>query len=165
VVNDSVSVRDAQLFEAAYAALSRFAGAVRPPGVDPDDLVQEAVARTLAVRTLESLDDPVAYLRTAIVRVASNVTRGRRRSLVRMERIGPPDSEIVDPYPSDLADLMRVSPRARAVLFLVYVEDQPYRYAASVLGCSEDAARAVASRAIRQLRRALQVELEGGDAR
>ena len=140
-MSDSVGSRDARLFELVYPTLSRFAGAVRPSGVDPDDLVQEALARTLAVRSLDSLDDPAAYLRTAVVRVASNLARGRRRSRDRTERMGPPAGEIVDLYPSDLADLMRVSPRARAVLFLVYIEDQPYRNAASILGCTEDAAR------------------------
>jgi len=164
-VNNSVSSRDTRLFESIYPALSRFAGAVRPSGVDPDDLVQEALARTLAARSLDSLDDPVAYLRTAIVRVASNLARGRRRHRDRTVRIGTTAGAIADRYPSDLADLMRVSPRARAVLFLVYIEDQPYRHAASILGCTEDAARAVASRAIRQLRRELRAELEMGDPR
>ena len=164
-MNDSAGAGDAQVFESAYPTLRRFAAAVRPWGVDADDLVQEALARTLAVRSLDSLDDPVAYLRTVIVRVASNWARGRRRSRGRVERFGPPASDVADRYPSDLADLMRVSPRARAVLFLVHVEDQPYRQAASIVGCTEDAARAVASRAIRQLRRELQAELELGDPR
>jgi RNA polymerase sigma factor (sigma-70 family) len=163
VVGSSVTPRDAQLFEAAYPALRRFAGAVRPPGVDADDLVQEALARTLAVRTLESLDDPGAYLRTAIVRVAANLARGRRRALDRSIRIGPPAVESADEHASDLADLMRVSPRARAVLFLVHIEGRPYKDAASLLGCSEDAARAIASRALRQLRRELLTELEVGE--
>ena len=161
----SGALDDTGWFDAAYPSLSRFAGAVRPVGVDPDDLVQEALARTLATRSFDSLDDPIADLRTAIVRIASNIARGRRRDRDRVARLGRRADELVELYPSDLADLMRVSPRARAVLFLVYIEDRPYRDAASILGCSENAARAVASRAIRQLRRELQSELDVGDTR
>jgi RNA polymerase sigma factor (sigma-70 family) len=161
-VSTSGATRDPELFTAMYAALRRFAGAVRPVGMDADDLVQEALARTLAVRSLESLDDPEAYLRTAIVRVASNASRGRRRRVEREQRAGARE-EVADVYPSDLDDLLRVSPRARAVLFLVCVEHRSYREVATALGCSEAAARAIASRAARQLRRELREEVETGE--
>jgi DNA-directed RNA polymerase specialized sigma24 family protein len=68
-------------------------------------------------------------------------------------------------YPSDLDDLMRVSPRARAVLFLVCVEHRSYREVAAALDCTESAARAIASRAARQLRRELREEIETGEHR
>jgi RNA polymerase sigma-70 factor, ECF subfamily len=154
---------DGLLFEQLYPALRRFAGAIRPPGVDADDLVQEALARTLSARSLQSLDDPLAYLRTAIVRVASNERRGVRRREARHARVGLPSDSVADSYPSDLGDLVRVPPRARAVLFLTILEDQSYREAAAIVGCSETAARTMASRALRDLRRAVTTdELSGG---
>ena len=151
-------------FAALYPALRRFAAVVRPPEVDADDLVQEALTRTLAKHPLSQLDDPAAYLRTAIVRLASNHRRslGRRgRALAWMDR-GESDAPT---YPSDLDDLRRLAPEERAVLFLVIVEGRPYRDAAAILSCSEPAARARASRALKRLRIELAAEhQENGDA-
>ncbi len=146
---------DRDVFATIYPALRRFASSVRPPGVDPDDLVQEALARTIATRSLASLDNPLGYLRTSVLRVAMNQTRERRRRLARAIRLGPPPERTDDQYPSDLAELLRLSPRARAVLFLTVVEGCSYREAAEIVGCSEPAARATASRALRALKTAL----------
>jgi DNA-directed RNA polymerase specialized sigma24 family protein len=147
----TVPTNDGEVFETLYPGLCRFAAAVRPVGVDPEDLVQEALARTLAVRSLTSLDEPQAYLRTAMIRIAANLSRGARRSHARLTR---QDVASVAPnsYPSDLADLMRVGPRARAILYLTIVEDEPYRTAAAIVGCSEPAARALARSASRARR-------------
>ena len=136
---------------ALYPALHRFAGAVGPLEVDPDDLVQEAFVRVLRAGRLEGVENPGAYLRRTIVHLAANHRRGlgrRRRALSRLETA--PDASAV--YPSDLADLLRLAPEDRAVLYLVHVEQQPYAEAAATLGCSEEAARARASRARRRLR-------------
>ena len=154
---------DGALFEALYPSLRRFAGAIRPAGVEADDLVQEALARTLATRSLASIEEPAAYLRTAMVRVASNFARGARRSDARLRRAAPP-SDVVDVYPSDLDDLMRASPRARAVLFLTVIENHSYRDAAEMVGCSEAAARQAASRALRALRTEMRAETRPGEA-
>ena len=147
---------DAGIFATLYPALVRFAGAVRPIGMDAEDLVQEALARTLATRPLHSIDDPQAYLRTAMIRIAANQVRGLRRLRARSARADRVAS-ISDAYPSDLDDLLRVGSRARAVLYLTIVERESYRTAAALLGCSEPAARALASRALR----ALHLELDG----
>jgi RNA polymerase sigma factor (sigma-70 family) len=155
---------DGELFSALYPAVRRFAGAVRPVGVDADDLVQEAVARTLAVRSLGDLDDPLAYLRTAVLRVAMNARRSKRRSDSRVARAGVSAAERSDDYPSDLADLWRVPAKARAVLFLTVVEASSYREAAEIIGCSENAARQMAVRALRILRLGVDADLRAGDA-
>jgi DNA-directed RNA polymerase specialized sigma24 family protein len=154
-----VPLDDVAVFERLYPGLCRFAAVVHPPGVDPEDLVQEALARTHAVRPLSSIELPQAYLRTAIVRVAANLARGSRRARIRMARVHDL-APSTDDYPSDLGDLMRVVPRARAVLYLTVVEGEPYRTAAAVVGCSEVAARALASRALRALQQTLTEELE-----
>jgi len=154
---------DVDVFQALYPGLCRFAAAVRPVGIDPEDLVQEALARTLAVRSLSSIDAPQAYLRTAMIRIAANQSRTARRANARAARQGTAN-DAVDTYPSDLDDLLRVEPRARAVLYLTIVEGEPYRTAADIVGCSEDAARALASRALRALKVTLVDELEPKDA-
>jgi DNA-directed RNA polymerase specialized sigma24 family protein len=150
---------DGELFAGMYAGLLRFAAAVRPVGIDPEDLVQEALARALAIRPLSELDEPATYLRTAMVHIASNLQRGRRRSNVRLARVDI-KSDTVDGYPSDLADLLRVAPRARAILYLTVIEGEQYRTAAALVGCSEAAARAIASRALRDLQHQLADELD-----
>jgi RNA polymerase sigma factor (sigma-70 family) len=154
---------DGARFAELYPSLRQFAAAIRPPGIDPDDLLQEALARTLATRSLSSVEAPQAYLRTAMIRIASNLARGSRRTDARLQRHGAPD-DVVDVYPSDLDDLMRTPPRARAVLFMTIVENYSYREAGEAVGCSEAAARQLASRALRALRAELRAEVQPGGA-
>ena len=70
---------DDAVFEHLYPGLRRWAAATGPADVDPDDLIQEAVARTLRHHALCDLDDPGAYLRRAIVNLAANHRRGLAR--------------------------------------------------------------------------------------
>jgi RNA polymerase sigma factor (sigma-70 family) len=139
-------------FVSLYPQLRRFACAIRTTAIEPDDLLQEALARTLTVRTLESLDDPVAYLRTAMIRIASNMSRSKRRREARerrFERVGAS----IDEYPSDVVELMQVPVKVRAVIYLTAVEGQSFREAGELVGCSEQAARAIAMRGLKDLRR------------
>jgi RNA polymerase sigma-70 factor (ECF subfamily) len=152
------SVGDDALFEALYPTLRRFAAATGPMEVDPDDLVQEAVARTLRHHTLSELDDAGAYLRRTIVNLASNHRRGLARWRAALPRMARGDDDALAPeYASDLADLMRLPPQTRALLYLVEVEGCSYADAAAALDLTEEAARARASRARRRLR----VDIEG----
>jgi DNA-directed RNA polymerase specialized sigma24 family protein len=128
-----------------------------PATPDPDDLVQEALARTLRRHRLSDLDAPGAYLRTVVVNVAAS--EGRRRTSQRRawtDAVKPAGS--VETMPSDLADLERLSPLDRAVLYLVHVEGYPHKEAAELLGISEQASRSRSSRATSQLRRELAAE-------
>lgn len=145
------SERDERLFAQLYVPLRRFAAVVKPPEVDADDLVQEALLRTLAIRPLCEYEDPAAYLRRCIVNLASNQRRwlgGRRRAVARLTRASYEHAT----YPSDLHELLRLKPLDRAVLYLAVVEGRGYAEVAEVLGCSETAARARVSRALRRLR-------------
>jgi RNA polymerase sigma factor (sigma-70 family) len=147
--------RDERLFAQLYAPLRRFAAVVKPPEVDADDLVQEALLRTLAIRPLCEYEDPASYLRRTIVNLASNERRwlGRRRRA--LARLGSASYEHAA-YPSDLQELLRLKPLDRAALYLVVVEGRSYNEVADMLGNSEIAVRARVSRALRRLR----VELE-----
>ncbi len=156
---------DGEIFAELYPSLRRFAAVIRPVEEDADDLVQDALVRTLSVRRLADLDDPGAYMRKAILRIASNHRRrlGRRRRWLMMTEALVRTSYSPE-YPSALDDLRRLDSRERAVLYLSVVEGRNYREIASVLGCSEEAARARASRAIRRLRTALHDEQPTDDA-
>jgi DNA-directed RNA polymerase specialized sigma24 family protein len=82
---------------------------------------------------------------------------GRRR--VALRRYAASTTAAAMPgYPSDLADLYRLSPRERAALYLHEVEGYRFSEIASMLGCSEAAAKKASSRA----RRRLAVELSAG---
>jgi RNA polymerase sigma-70 factor (ECF subfamily) len=146
---------EAELLRSLYPGLRRLAGACGPIDVEPEDLVQEAVTRALRRGPLTNLDDPGAYLRRAIINLASNRRRGLHRWHLALRRHGAAVPE-TDGYPSDLSELLRLAPLDRAILFLVDVEDASYADAARSLGCSEDAARQRASRARRRLRELLE---------
>jgi DNA-directed RNA polymerase specialized sigma24 family protein len=150
--------RDDGLFAELYPSLRRLAAVVRPPEEDADDLVQEALVRALAVRPLAEFDDAGAYLRTTIIRLASNHRRrlGRQRRAYQRALGG---GEHHSDYPSDLDDLRRLGVHDRAVLYLALVEGRPYWEIANALGSSETAVRARASRALRRLRSDLEAEI------
>ena len=59
-----------------------------------------------------------------------------------------------------LTDLLRLDSTSRALLFLVEVEGHGYADAGALLGLSEEAARARAFRARRQLRLQLREEIQ-----
>jgi RNA polymerase sigma-70 factor (ECF subfamily) len=149
---------EAELFRRLYPSLRVFAAAVRPPEIDADDLVQEAVARTLGRHGLLELRDPGAYLRRAIVNLASNQRRRFVHARAALSSRGP-SAEQRDTYPSDVAELLQLAPADRAVLFLVHLEGLSFRDAAAVLGCGEDTARQRAQRARRRLREVLEDDL------
>jgi RNA polymerase sigma-70 factor (ECF subfamily) len=151
-------VDDEATFAALYPRLRRLAAVAAPLEIDPDDLVQDALVRVLRRGPLSALDDPGAYLSKVIVNLASNSRRGLGRRRRAWSRHGAPTDE-VPAYPSDLAELERLGPDERALLFLVDVEGWGYADVAPVLGCTEDAARQRASRARRRLRADL-----GGEA-
>lgn len=143
-----------------YASLRRFAAVTGPPETDPDDLVQEALFRTLRAVGLAELQDPEAYIRRVIVNLSSNDRRSRgrtRRGLDRLMAAVPADGRR-DDYPSDLADLWALAPRARAVLYLSEVERVPHAEIATSLGITESQSRKLASTARRRLREHIEDE-------
>lgn len=150
--------QESRIFAELYPSLRRFAAVVGPIETDPDDLVQEAVTRTLRHHRLDELEQPAAYLRRAIVNLASNERRSfarRRRLLTRLAN-GPTTSS--DDYPSDLHELRHVPPHERAALYLSEVEGYRYGEIAEALGCTEAAARKRAMRGRRRLGAALAEE-------
>ena len=158
----SQMAEESQLFEELYQPLRRFAAVVAPNEMDPDDLLQEAVARVLRSHRLTDLDEPGPYLRRTMVNLAANQVRHfirTRRALSRLVAGGLPGG---DEYPSDLSDLMELPPRERAVLYLSEVEGYRYAEIGRMLDCSEAAARKRALRARRRLHAILVGEVANG---
>ena len=153
---------ESSIFAELYPPLRRFAAVVGPLEVDPDDLVQEAVVRTLRHHRLDELDHPGAYLRRTIVHLASNERRGfatRRRA---MARLAPDATARRDEYPSDIADLSAIPPQERAALYLSEIEGHHYDEIGRLLDCSEAAARKRAMRARRRLADTITEEVRHG---
>lgn len=158
-----LETRERELIEELYPALRRFASTVRLPGTDGNDLVQEALLRALNKGRLTDLDHPAAYVRTIIYHLAIDQARSQTRRRRALARLGPPEPR-VPTYSWDLEELRRVSPKARAVLFLHTIEGRPYDEIASLLGCSQVSARVAVSRGRRQLERLFAEEVHDGTA-
>ena len=73
---------DEDLFVAIYPVVRQIAAAVAPPGTDADDLIQDALVRTLARGSLSDLEYPIAYLARAVLNLALKARRGYHRTCV-----------------------------------------------------------------------------------
>ena len=148
---------DGEIFASLYPSLRRYAAVIGSLSDDPDDLVQEAVARTLATTSLVQLSSPGAYLRRTISNLIINGARSdtKRRSRDHMV-LG--DGEWRDSYPSDLDALERLGPIERGAVFLADVEGRPFGEVARILGCTPVAARLRAARGRRRLRQSIEAE-------
>lgn len=153
---------ESRLFAELYTSLRRFAAVVGPIEVDPDDLLQEAVARVLRRHRLTDLDQPGAYLKKTMVNLASNHRRSMARERRALFRFGASAHSGKDAYPSDVNELLGLSPGERAVLYLSEVEGYRYAEIGRMLGCSEAAARKRAMRGRRRLYSQLAGEVTDG---
>jgi RNA polymerase sigma-70 factor (sigma-E family) len=148
-----------------------------------EDLVQEVLGRAfLRWRRMAEVEQPDAYLRTAIVREYLSWRRRRASGEALLGTVPEPaESTADDRGAARLADrdemwsLLGTLPRRqRAVLVLRYYEDLPDTRIAEVLGCRTGTVRVHASRGLSHLRRLLEpsrssavtpsaAELIGGD--
>lgn len=150
---------DVDFIESSYDGLRRFAAVVAPWDVDPDDVLHSTLVKVLRKRSLSSLDDPLAYLRRSIVNQVNSELRkrGTRRSV--LARLAGSDVD-ADHYPSDLADLERLQPVDRAILFLHDVEGFDFAEVADFVGMNAGRVRMRASRARSRLRDLLREETD-----
>jgi DNA-directed RNA polymerase specialized sigma24 family protein len=152
---------DEELLRRIYPSLRRLAAVVGGGEIEPEDLLQEAVARALRLGSLSALEEPAAYLSRTIVNLASNSRRRFARRRWALSRMGAAFSAGSGPiaYPSDLSDLERLAPRERGAIYLHDVEGHPFEEVAALLGCSPDAARQSASRGRQRLRKLLKEDM------
>lgn len=144
---------DAQIVTELYSPLRRFAAVAAPWDVEPDDVLHGALSRVLRSRSLQELDNPVAYLRRAIVNEVNSELRRRQTARKTMRRLSTTEDQASTPtYPSDVADLMRLSPTERAVLYLHDIEGRRFDEVAQMVGITAANARKTASRARRRLK-------------
>jgi DNA-directed RNA polymerase specialized sigma24 family protein len=147
---------EGELITSLYPFLRRIAAVAGSFDVEPDDLVQEALVRALRKGPISDLDNPLGFLRKTIVNLASNQRRSLSRKRKALGRLSMEEGWLPS-YPADIGAILDLPPRQRALLYLVEVEDVPYAEAAEQLGMTTVAARAMANRARRRARSALEV--------
>ena len=152
----SIDEQERELITSLYPSLRRIAAVAGSFDIEPDDLVQEALMRTLRKGPLTNLDNPLAFLRKTIVNLAANQRRSLSRKRKALRRLSFEESKWPS-YPADIEAILDLSPRQRAILYLVEVEDAPYAEAAEQLGMTTEAARMMANRARKRARAALEV--------
>lgn len=123
-----------------------------------DDLVADAIARTLPQWRKGSIDEPGAYVRRAMVNLASRRWRrlalGRRKDHAAADwfRHTPETGEVLAERDRTLRAVMNLPVRRRAIVLLRFYEDLPLAEIASVLGVAEGTVKSQLSRSLEQLR-------------
>jgi RNA polymerase sigma-70 factor (ECF subfamily) len=147
-----------------YPSLHRFAAVVASADLDPDDLVQEALLRALRRGPLTDLAYPAAYLRKCMVNLAKDGRRGLGRRRRALEVLAATSGAYVQHYPSDVAELLELPAKTRAILYLKELEGRSFAEIADLLGSSETSVRSAASRGRRRLRRLVSEEVRDATA-
>jgi RNA polymerase sigma-70 factor (sigma-E family) len=148
-LRDFVRVRYLDLLRMAYLLAGSWPGA--------EDLVQSVLVKVMG--RWSRIDDPMAYLRRAMVNQQASVWY-RLRAEVLTPRL--PERSVTGDVSEETAqrdELMRalakLPPRTRAVVVLRYWEDLSEAETAEILGCSVGAVKSQGSRGLAQLRIAL----------
>jgi RNA polymerase sigma-70 factor (sigma-E family) len=121
-----------------------------------EDLVQTCLLRAMA--RWRRIDDPLSYLRRAMVNQRVSRWRQLRREVLRADPPDAPSADDTGPLAQRaavLAALAALPARMRAVLVLRYWEDLTEAATADLLGCSIGTVKSQASRGLARLRVAL----------
>ena len=150
----------------ALPGLLRFGHVLTGDPKTAEDLVQEALARTLRRWRSVRQDNAAAYVRRVMVN--THINRWRRWE-ARVQLGEVPDSVADDPSLRRSEDwdllrraLSRLPVRQRTVLVLRYYEDLSEAAIAELMGCRPGTVKSQASRALAALRPLLQPELVPG---
>jgi RNA polymerase sigma-70 factor (sigma-E family) len=146
-------------------ALLRFGHVLTGNPQEAEDLVQEALAKSLRRWRRVRADNPVAYTRRIMIN--THLTRWRRwGARVRLGDVPEAATDDVGLQRGEDWDALRralalVPLRQRAVLVLRYLEDLPDATIATLLGCSPGTVRSHAARGLAALRPLLTAETTG----
>jgi RNA polymerase sigma factor (sigma-70 family) len=150
-----VDVRDEELYEQHAAELIRFATTLVGPS-HAEDVVANAVIRSMASRAWPTVAAPRAYLFRAVLNEARSVGRSDRRRIRREQTVAHHETEDAATISVEVRDAMaRLSLRERSVLYLSYWHELPIAEVATTLGLS----RRSTERALTDARRNLEERL------
>lgn len=140
-----------------YLDLLRMARLLTNSWPAAEDLVQTVLLK--AMRRWSRIDDPMAYLRRAMVHQQSSLWRRLRPERLSDQVPDRPErgdlSETVARRDELFRALAQLAPRTRAVLVLRYWEDLSEVETAEILGCSVGTVKSLGSRGLAQLRSVL----------
>jgi RNA polymerase sigma factor (sigma-70 family) len=136
-----------------YTRVLPLARVAAPSGVDGVDVLQEALARTLARHpNFRGVRDPVAYLSRSVVNVARSWSRSASREQARKERLGH-DQRASHSDGDDVDALLdALPPSQRLCLYLRFVEDLSVDQVALAMGCSAGTVKSQTAKALATLR-------------
>jgi RNA polymerase sigma-70 factor (sigma-E family) len=160
----AVEPRDAvgELYRAHGTGLIRFALVLVGDQATAEDVVQEAFLGVYRHWSRVEADDPLPYLRTAVLNAARSALRSRKRGLARLLRTvhyDPPvwSAEAAAMEHADrravLAAVAALPPRQREVLALRYYLDLSEQETGALLGMARGTVSATTARAIAALAR------------
>jgi RNA polymerase sigma factor (sigma-70 family) len=147
-------VSDAEIYAASAKDLVRLATGLVGPD-DAPDVVSAAMVRVLSSPSWRRARNQRAYLFRAVVNEARMQRRGAARQVARHRRVAQPEAVDAPSAVEGLATLDVLSVRQRAVLVLVYWDDQDQRTVAETLGISRGAVARHLARAHARLREVL----------
>lgn len=141
--------------------LGRFASGLTGSRDAADDLVADAIARTLPRWRAGRVEDAPAYVRRVMVNQASR--RWRRRDVARRldhhaldwQQPSTDRTLIVDERDRTLTAVLALPPRRRSIVLMRFYEDLPVASIASQLDIREGTVKSQLSRALDQLREQL----------
>jgi RNA polymerase sigma-70 factor (sigma-E family) len=146
-----------EFVETRYGDLVRIAYLLTGSAHEAEDLVQAALLR--AMRGWSRVDDPMAYVRRAMINQHISLWRRHRArelltSIVPDRHVRDAADRVADRQA--LYDAMRtLSARTRVVIVLRYWADLPEAEVAEYLGCSVGTVKSRASRGLARLREVL----------
>jgi RNA polymerase sigma-70 factor (sigma-E family) len=156
----------AQFVAVRYTELLRTAYLLTGSSHAAEDLVQSCLLNVMP--RWHDVDDPMSYLRRAMVNQRTSFWRRVRRELLSAR---PPESQVPDPSggladrTTLVAELARLPKQMRAVLVLRYWEDLSEAETADLLGCSVGSVKSQASRGLARLRALLTEPVASTEAR
>lgn len=139
-----------QLFVERYAATVRLAHLLTGSNAAGEDLVQDVFARMQG--RWDRIDDPVAYLRAAVVNASRSWHRSRGRERRRLAVVAPID-ESVGLEARELLDVIDALPAGqRRAVVLRYYEGLSEAQIAKVMGCRPGTVKSHLHRGLAALR-------------
>jgi len=145
----------AALYREQYAPMLRLAQVTIGGQAHAEDLVQEAFVDVY--RAFSEIENPIGYLRRAVLSRAVSWLRRRQVELRYSRRQRPPEATAAL-SPDGMAvraALSQLRPRARAAVYLRYYLDLPEAQIAEALDCRLGTVKSILHRAQRTLRRYL----------
>lgn len=139
-----------ELYRTTYGGMLALAIATLRDRSSAEDLVQDAYAQLW--RRQGSVDNPVAWLRRAVVSncLATLRTQRRRRAILQRQASPEVPNAVADDNFLDL--LVGLNERQRMAVTLRYVHDLSEAEIADLLGCRPGTVKSTLHRAIRVLR-------------